>query len=410
MVTELELETTAMAYGGDAIARHEHRLLFVPYALPNERVRVTLIEEHKRWARTELQEILRPSPERITPTCPHFGPGRCGGCQWQHANVRSQMAYKQRLLQDQMAQVEGFFPQRIRPTGAVAQPWAYQSRAVYYATGAGALGLPQRHSQQMHAIDHCPLQHPALAGLYSQFNLEWDGLQSVDLSVGISSGQSLVVLRTRRDEVPEIETDLPVAIALQRSRGTIQPLIGEPWIYELIRGHEYRLSAGSPRPAHIAATEAVLEQVAVYLEPAPGQVMVDVYCGVGLMTLAFAEQVSVMIGIEEDAIAMEDCAFNCQHLDNVTLSEGPPPQVLRLHKGYADIAVVSPPAAGMGHRLAQNLARMGVKRVAYVAPHPNTLLRDLPAWQQGHYILDEITPIDSGPQTAGLIAVALFRR
>lgn len=406
----LELELTGVAYGGDAIARYEHRLIFVPYALPQEKVRIELVEVHRRWARGRLLEILQPSPERITPSCPHFGPERCGGCQWQHVSAETQAGYKRQLLQEQFAQVEGFSPAQVHPTLQPSSSWAYCSQSVYYPSGSDSLGLPQAQGSAIYPLDFCPLQHPALAELYAQFNLEWDGLREVDMGVGLSSEQGLVVLRTRKDEIPEIETDVPLSIALRRRSGSIFPLIGDPWYFEVIRGQEYRLSAGSTRPFNIAATEALLDQVVAYLDPSPGQVMIDVYCGYGLFTRGFADQVSVMMGVDEDTLAIEDCAFNCHHLDNVSLSEGPPSRVLRLFKGYADIAVVSPPKTGVGHRIAQNLARMGVKRVAYVAPHPNTLLRDLPSFQQAHYILSEITPIDLAPQTAEVLAVALFTR
>ncbi len=410
MADDFLLQTTGMAYGGDAVAQDLHRIIFVPYALPGEQVRVQLVEQHKRWARARLLEIVQPSPQRIAPACPHFGPGRCGGCQWQHAPVPAQLQYKQQLLQDQMAHVQTASPVAVQPTRSSSPPWAYLTQATYYPTPSGSLGLPQRHGRAIHAIDICPLQHPALAELYESFQLSWDGLQSLDMYVGISSDQSLVVLHTRGDRVPEIETDLPVSIVLQRRNGSVQPLIGEPWVFELIRGHEYRLSAGTPRSGHVAALEDLIAQVEAYLQPAPGQLLVDVYSGYGLFSRAFADQVSTVISIEEHAAAMEDCAFNCRHLDNVALAEGPPSSVLRLHKGYADIAVVSPPRQGMGHRIAQNLARLGVKRVAYVAPHPNTLLRDLPEWQKANYFLTDICPVDLGPQTADFVTVALFLR
>lgn len=410
MSESLILETTAMAYGGAAIAHHEQRVVFIPYALAGEQVRVTVTETHKRWMRAELLEVLRPSPDRIEPVCPHFGPGRCGGCQWQHAHIDAQYRYKQQLIHNQFTQKAGLDPAQVQDTRPTAGPWAYVSHATYFPAANRVLGLPSLQSERIHPIDTCPLQYPDLSLLYKQFQLGWDGLQEVTMTVGVSSGQRLVVLRTVDDQAPEIETDMPVSVALQRRNNTILPLIGEPWVFELIHGHEYRISAGSARPTHPWLASTLIEQVANDLQPAPGQTMLDVYCGFGLFSRGFADYVSLIIGMDDDAQAIEDCAFNCRHLDNVSLAEGPPPQILRLHKGYAELAVVSPPATGMGHRVAQNLARLGVRRAAYVAPHPNTLLRDLPQWQKANYVLHSITPLDMGPQTAGALAVALFVR
>ena len=238
----------------------------------------------------------------------------------------------------------------------------------------------------------------------------WEGLRSVDLSVGLGSEQKLVALRTQHDETPEIEVDIPVSIVLEKAKGGVQPLIGEPWYFETISGHEYRFSAGTRRPANIAAANALLDVVDAYLNPGPGQTMMDVYCGNGLFMLGFADRVSLIIGIEDDPIAIEDCAFNCSHLDNVALHEGPPPKVLRKLNDSIELAVVTPPAEGMGHRVAQNLARMGATGLAYVAHNPATLARDLAELQRAGYAFQEATPIDVAPQTYYVTTVALFRR
>ena len=74
-----ELELTGMAHGGSALGRHEGRVIFVPYALPGERVLARIVEDKGRYARAEAVEVLVPSPERVESRCPHFGPGRCGG-------------------------------------------------------------------------------------------------------------------------------------------------------------------------------------------------------------------------------------------------------------------------------------------------------------------------------------------
>ncbi|MEA1978309.1 MAG: hypothetical protein U9N80_10470, partial [Chloroflexota bacterium] len=119
---------------------------------------------------------------------------------------------------------------------------------------------------------------------------------------------------------------------------------------------------------------------------------------------------SLVIGIDNDAIAIEDCAFNCQDLDNVLLHEGEPPRVMRLLRDPIELAVVTSPAEGIGHRVAQNLARMGAKRAVYVAHNPAVLARDIEQWQRAGYRFQEATPIDVAAQTYYMTTVALFTR
>ncbi len=280
---------------------------------------------------------------------------------------------------------------------------------VFYPAGE-VLGLRRVGSYEALSIEACPILHPDLEALFRDFNVAWDGLRSVDLAVSRSTGEKLVALRTRRDEAPAIEVDFPVSIVLERSDGRVQPLVGQPWYFETIAGHTYRFSAGARRPFNIPATALLIETVRELLAAGPGHAVMDVYAGQGLFTLGLAEQVSLIIGVEENPYAIEDAAFSCGHLDNVVLHEGPPPKVLRKLKDPIDLAIVSPPEEGLGHRIPQNLARLGAHRVAYVASNPATLARDIEKMQAAHYRFVEAVAVDIAPQTYDFTTVALFSR
>ena len=86
------LQLTQMAHGGPALGRYQGKVFFVPYALPGETVNVAVETSKKGWARARLIEVIEPSPDRVTPACPHFGPFACGGCQWQHIDYSAQLA------------------------------------------------------------------------------------------------------------------------------------------------------------------------------------------------------------------------------------------------------------------------------------------------------------------------------
>src|SRR3982750_3976053 len=78
-----EIELTAMAHGGSALGRHEGRTIFVPYGIPGETITARITQDKGRFAYAEGVTLLDGSESRVMPRCPHFGPGRCGGCQWQ---------------------------------------------------------------------------------------------------------------------------------------------------------------------------------------------------------------------------------------------------------------------------------------------------------------------------------------
>ncbi len=406
----IELKLTGIAHGGEAFGHADGRVVFVARALPGERVRATWTEVHARWARARLDQVLEPSPYRIEPPCPHFLHDHCSGCQWQHIAREAQLDYKARILRDQLRRLGGLKKPTLEPTRSTDETWHYRTQMVFYPTDQGTLGLRRDEGFEVFPLTTCAILHPQLEALYQDFNVAWDGLRSVDLTVSRSTGEKLVALRTRRDEAPHIEVDFPVSIVLERKDGTVEPLVGDPWYTERIGGQTYRFSAGTRRPFNIPATDLLIQTVLEYLAVGPGHAVMDVYAGQGLFTVALAQQASLVIGVEEHSYAMEDAAFNASHLDNVVLHEGPPPKVLRRLKDPIDLAVVSPPDEGLGHRIAQNLARMGAKRLVYVAQNPATLARDLEQLRAANYRFVKAVAIDIAPHTYYFTTVALFAR
>src|SRR5689334_22953272 len=110
-----ELELTQMAHGGSALGRHVGRTIFVPYTIPGEKILARITQDKGRFAYAEGVTLLEPSEARIVPQCPHFGPGRCGGCQWQHIDYPAQLEFKQRVVRDQMERLGGLHDVTIHP-------------------------------------------------------------------------------------------------------------------------------------------------------------------------------------------------------------------------------------------------------------------------------------------------------
>jgi 23S rRNA (uracil1939-C5)-methyltransferase len=131
MTESFELNLTAMAHGGTALGRHEDRVIFVPYAIPGERVRVEICEAHTRWARARLLDVLEPSPHRVDPPCPYFGPDRCGGCQFQHIDYQAQAEFKRDVVEDQLGRVGGLHHVNVQEIIGAAQPWKYRNHVQF---------------------------------------------------------------------------------------------------------------------------------------------------------------------------------------------------------------------------------------------------------------------------------------
>jgi 23S rRNA (uracil1939-C5)-methyltransferase len=228
----------------------------------------------------------------------------------------------------------------------------------------------------------------------------------------VNTGDALILFETAGEEQPELEITLPAACALLTPRG-LQPLIGEPWIIEEVLGRPYRVSAESSFQVNTLGAAALVEIVAAYADPRPGDVLLDTYCGVGLFALALADSAGQVTGIESSPSACEDFAFNAGDRENVSLHEGAVEQVLPALQELgqrADLIVLDPPRAGAGPEVLRELAALGARRMVYVSCDPATLARDAVHLTAAGYRLIEAQPVDLFPQTYHVETVALWER
>ncbi len=288
--------------------------------------------------------------------------------------------------------------------------FGYRNHVQFTRAADGRLGFRQGSSHEITPIDHCLLLEDRLDALYAALGLEWPELTGVSLRTGVYTGQSLIVLETAGADLPELELDLPAACVLRSSHG-VQPLIGEPWIEELVAGRRYRISAESFFQINTVGAEALVEVVRGFAELRPGGVLLDAYCGVGLFALALSDVAGEVIGIESSSSACEDFAHNAGEQAHVSLHEGAVEDVLpalRAQDQRVDVAVMDPPRAGAGEQVISALSELQPRRIVYVSCDPATLARDA-AHLTGHgYRLVEAQPVDLFPQTFHIETVALW--
>ncbi len=431
----VELDLDAIAHGGEAIGRHAGRAVFVPYAIPGERVAAEIVEEKERWARARLLKVLTPSPDRIAPPCPYFGPEQCGGCQWQHIAYERQAKLKQAIVADQLrrlghiaqppvsdiivladpaqADLETFAPDAQSP--AADPPYlafGYRNHVQLTAAPDGRLGYRRGDSPEVVAVDRCLLLADRLDELHAALDAAEAEVTGVSLRAGINTGEALLLLETAGDEQPELEINLPAAIALRTGSG-IQPLIGEPWFYEEVLGRRYRVSAESFFHLNTVGAAALVELVLAYADLQPDDVVLDLYCGVGLFALALAEHAAEVIGVESSPVACEDFAVNAGDLLNLALHEGNVEQVLpalRAEGLRCTVAVLDPPRAGAGAEVLREVAACAPRRIVYVSSDPASLARDAVHLTAAGYRLVEAQPVDLCPQTYYVETVAVWER
>jgi 23S rRNA (uracil1939-C5)-methyltransferase len=162
-----DIHLTGMAHGGSAVGRlAEGKAVFVPYAIPEEQVRVQIVQDKGRFANAELVEVLESSPDRIEPRCKHFGV--CGGCQWQHIAYPAQLRIKQQIVTEQLARIGGLKEVTIHPTLPSPNEWEYRTHATVQISKRGEVGFISTNNRTVIDLEECHIVRPELFELIEQ--------------------------------------------------------------------------------------------------------------------------------------------------------------------------------------------------------------------------------------------------
>ncbi|UGY94080.1 class I SAM-dependent RNA methyltransferase [Streptomyces gobiensis] len=423
---EYEVEVGPVAHGGHCIARTDAgRVLFVRHTLPGERVIATVTEGHEdsRFLRADATRILHASKDRIEAPCPFAGPGKCGGCDWQHAKPGAQRRLKADVLTEQLARLAGMTPEDVHWDGTVepapgdklpqGEVPGWRTRVQYAIDDEGHAGLRRHRSHEVEPIDHCLIAAPGVTELGIE-KREWPQIATVEAIAATGSNDRQVILTPRPGgRLPIVELDKPVSVLRVGEKDkAIHRVHGRSFVRERADGRTWRVGAGGFWQVHSRAAELLVDAVMRGLTPRKGEMALDLYCGVGLFAGALAQRVGdqgAVLGIESSKRAVEDAQHNLADLDRVRIEHGKVDQVLpRTGITEADIIVLDPPRAGAGKQTVRHLAGLAPRRIAYVACDPAALARDLKYFQEAGYVPRFLRAFDLFPMTHHMECVAIL--
>jgi 23S rRNA (uracil1939-C5)-methyltransferase len=405
-----ELTLDEMAHGGSAIGRHEGRAIFVPYTIPGERIVARLTDDRTRYAFAESLTLLEPSPHRVEPRCPHFGPGRCGGCHFQHIDYAAQLDYKRAIVIDQFKRIGGLTNVTVHPTIPSPDEWNYRNHATFHVDGDGNLCYIGTDNSTLIPIEECPILRPELLDLLNELDFEdTPELDRVRLQIG-SDGDLMIILGTKDDLAPELEVTMPVSINFLLSDNQPVNLIGSSNVIYAVRGRRFRVTAGGFFQVNLPQAGKLVDLVLGRLNLQGGETVLDLYAGVGLFTAFIAERASLVTSVESYPPAVTDADENLADLDNVDLIEGNVEDVLPELDDTVDAVVVDPPRTGVEPAVLDTLDDLGPRALVYVSCEPATLARDAKRLTAKGFRLVDVQPVDMFPQTYHIECVAHFAR
>jgi 23S rRNA (uracil1939-C5)-methyltransferase len=409
--SEFELKLTRMAHGGSALGRHNDQTIFVPYAIPGELISARLTSDRGRFAYAEGVMLFEPSPDRVRPRCPHFGPRKCGGCHWQHIEYAAQLRFKAEIVRDQFSRIGGITDAPIQPTLPSPDPWGYRHHVTFSVTPDGKLGFVGTDNQTVIPIDECHIIRPELMDLLTQFEVgESSLINRVRMQSGSDPTDRMVILSTEDDQPPEVEIDFAASVNFLLSDNEPLNLIGATHATYTIKDKSFRCTAGGFFQVNVPQAEKLVDLVMERLALQGDESVLDLYSGVGLFTAFIADKAELVVAIESYPPAVTDADENLIDYENVELIEGTVEAVLDSLDGTFDAAVVDPPRQGMDEDALHSLVAHRPPLIVYVSCDPATLARDAKLLLAGGYRLIDVQPVDMFPQTYHIEVVATFRR
>ena len=373
MIVDIE----RVAHGGVCVARAgDGRVVFVRHGLPGERVRVVVTEEKKSYLRADAVEVLTPARGRVTPPCPWAGPGRCGGCDWQHVDVAEQRRLKAEVVREQLQRLAGIERDVVvEEVPGTRDGLHWRTRMRFAVDGNGRAGLRPHRSHDVVPIDDCLIAVSA-ARVPELVGRDWppDSEVSVDVS---GSGERAV------------------------SMGTPDELLTEH-----AAGRDWHVPVGGFWQVHPAAADVLAEAVLAFAEPTVTDRCLDLYCGVGLFAGALAPHVAAVTAVEYDGRAVAAARTNLASDEHVTVVRDRVDRWVRRDPQHADVVVLDPPRKGAGRAVVDGIVAREPRTVVYVACDPAALARDLATFADQGYALERLRALDLFPMTAHVECVA----
>lgn len=390
---ELVLTIESLSNMGYGVARDEGWVVFVPYALPGDKVRARVWKNEKNCSHADLVEVLEEGTERIKPECALFG--TCGGCQYQMMPYEEQLAWKRRQVAELLALQTGISAEVGEAIGSPRE-YGYRSKITPHfqrpkvERGAPAIGFLKTSSRfDVVDVPYCPIAMDCL-------NAALPRLRAQVVANAASYAKGATLLLRASDGGERVETN-PRSVATEQVGDlTFHFLAGDffqnnPYILPLF-------------------TEYVAARASAHGE----RYLVDAYCGSGLFALTLARHFEHVAGVEVSETSADWARKNAEvnGIENVSFKAASAEAIFGDidFPGSETAVIIDPPRKGCDKVFLDQLFMFGPSTVVYVSCNPATQIRDLAHFEEAGYEVTDIRPFDLFPQTKHLECIVTLRK
>ena len=430
---------------GQGVAHIEGCAVFLPNAIAGERVRVRIEKARKTWASGKIVELLEKSPHRVNRECPVAK--LCGGCDFWHMDYAEETRLKAERVKTCLNRIGG---QQLETVPILAAPtcYGYRNKAQYPVTvkkGRAFAGFFRAGTHEVVENSRCRILPPEadlvkdkVIDYVNQYRVPgYDEtthtglLRHIYVRRGAVSGQVLVCLVVNGEKLPKAQelirrlktvpgfTTLVLSVNTRKGNAVLGDkfitLHGPGYIEDTLCGLTFRLSPRSFYQVNHHQAQRLYETAIAQAGITKQDTVLDLYCGVGTITLAMASAAGKVIGVEVVPQAVEDARDNAKRngIENAEFFCGDAGQAaLQLEREGVrpDVVVVDPPRKGLNADTIEALSRMSPRRIVYVSCDPATLSRDVALLKERGYELKTAQAADLFPRCAHVETVVLLSK
>ena len=435
-------EITGYSSEGLGIARIGGQVVFVHNAILGEVCDILVMKVLKNTAYGKAVAWQSVSPHRVEPDCPYYR--RCGGCAFRHMDYAGELEAKRQRVQDALHRVGGSSVEVEEILGA-AETLRYRNKGQYPVSPEGKVGFYQARSHCVTDIDTCLIQKPqadAAASALRRYMAE-HRVPGYDERTGKGlvrhlyvrtnqAGQSLICIVVNGDKLPHEEElvhsmrrAVPdaagVVLGINTARSNVilgdryRTLWGKDTLTDTLCGHQFRLSIPSFYQVNREQAEVLYRRAVDYAGLTGAELVLDLYCGAGTITLTMADRAKKLIGAEIVPPAVKNARENARAngISNVEFFCGDASDIavkLAADDLRPDVICVDPPRKGLAPEVIDAMVRMGPQRIVYVSCDPATLGRDVKLLEQRGYKARRAAAVDLFPGTAHVETVCLLSK
>ena len=427
---------------GLGIARVNGAVVFVPHAVRGEEIDLRITKVMKTSCAGEIVKIHNPSPERMEPECPYAG--KCGGCAYRHLTYPEELWAKRQRVQDALTRIGGLDLTVEEILGA-KNPEHYRNKSQYPVGADGSIGFFQARTHKVVPIRRCLIQTEA-TDRTAQAVGEWMRrykISAYDETTGKGlvrhvcvrvnrKGESLCCVVVNGNKVPRepelaayVTTAVPhtVGVLLNSNtrRGNVvlgdkyRTLFGRNYLMDTLCGLEFKLSMPSFYQVNRDQAEVLYGKALEFAGLTGNETVLDLYCGIGTITLCLAKAAKRVIGAEIVPPAIRDAKENAlrNHIENAEFFCGDAADIaakLESDGLRPDVVTVDPPRKGLAPEVIASVAAMGPEKVVYVSCDPATLGRDVKIFREFGYEAKRAAAVDMFPGTAHVETICLLSK